>query len=40
MSKRNYDKLAAAADQNIKERDFWQQQLAGELVKSSFPQAM
>ena len=37
MSKRNYDKLAAAADQNIKERDFWQQQLAGELVKSSFP---
>jgi fengycin family lipopeptide synthetase D len=37
MSKRNYDKLAAAADQNLKERDFWLQQLAGELVKSSFP---
>ena len=37
MSNRNYDKLAAAADQNVKERDFWLQQLSGELVKSSFP---
>jgi amino acid adenylation domain-containing protein len=37
MSNRNYDKLTAAADQNVKERDFWLHQLSGELVKSSFP---
>ena len=37
MSNRNYDKLAAAADQNVKERDYWLHQLSGELVKSGFP---
>jgi amino acid adenylation domain-containing protein len=37
MSNRNYDKLAAAAEQNVKERDFWSAELAGELVKTGFP---
>lgn len=37
MSNRNYDKLAAAADQNVKERDYWLHQLSGELIKSCFP---
>lgn len=34
---RNYDKLAAAADQNVKEKEFWLKRLAGEPVKSCFP---
>ncbi len=37
MSKRNFDKLAIAAEQNIKERDYWLEKLSGSLVKSSFP---
>jgi amino acid adenylation domain-containing protein len=37
MSNRNYDKLAAAADQNVKEKDYWLHQLSGELVKTCFP---
>ncbi|MCU0290099.1 MAG: AMP-binding protein, partial [Acidobacteria bacterium] len=37
MAGRNYDKLAAAADQNVKEKEFWLKQLAGEPVKSCFP---
>ena len=37
MSGRNYDKLAAAADQNVKEREFWLKELSGEPVKSCFP---
>jgi amino acid adenylation domain-containing protein len=37
MSNRNYDKLAAAADQNVKERDYWLQQLSGEPVNTCFP---
>ncbi|UCH98535.1 MAG: non-ribosomal peptide synthetase [Candidatus Aminicenantes bacterium] len=37
MSERNYDKLAAAADQNVKEKDFWLAELAGDLVKTGFP---
>ena len=37
MSERNYDKLAAAAEQNVKEKDFWLAELAGDLVKTSFP---
>ncbi len=37
MSGRNYDKLAAAADQNVKEREFWLKQLSREPVKSCFP---
>ncbi|MCP5054812.1 MAG: amino acid adenylation domain-containing protein, partial [bacterium] len=36
MIKRNYDKLAAAAVQNLKEKDFWLDTLSGDLVKSSF----
>lgn len=34
--KRNYDKLAVAADQSSREREFWLNLLAGELVKSGF----
>ena len=37
MFERNYDKLAVAADQNVKERDFWLNKLAGDLSKSRFP---
>ncbi|MCP5053848.1 MAG: amino acid adenylation domain-containing protein, partial [bacterium] len=37
MFKRNYDKLAAAADHNVKERDFWKERLAGSPDKSYFP---
>ncbi len=36
MPERNYDKLAAAAEQNVKEKDFWLAELAGSLVKTSF----
>jgi tyrocidine synthetase III len=32
----NLDKLKAAASQNVKERDYWLGQMAGDLVKSSF----
>ncbi|NIM14695.1 MAG: AMP-binding protein [Candidatus Aminicenantes bacterium] len=31
------DRLALAAAQNIKERDYWLSQLSGELVKATFP---
>jgi amino acid adenylation domain-containing protein len=37
MSDRHYDRLAAAADQNEREREFWLNRLAGELVKTGFP---
>jgi len=37
MAKRDLDRLAAAAGQMTKERDFWLTQLAGDLEKSSFP---
>jgi hypothetical protein len=30
-------KLELAANQNVRERDFWLKQLAGDLVKSNFP---
>ncbi|MCI0470865.1 MAG: hypothetical protein L0Y73_04345, partial [Candidatus Aminicenantes bacterium] len=31
------DRLALAASQNIKERDFWLDQLSGDPVKTRFP---
>jgi len=31
------DKLVVAANQNIKEEEFWRNKLAGDLVKSNFP---
>jgi fengycin family lipopeptide synthetase D len=37
MSHRNYDKLVVAAEQNVKERDYWLEKLSGDLVKSCFP---
>ncbi|MCP5054621.1 MAG: AMP-binding protein, partial [bacterium] len=37
MIKRNYDKLAAAADHNVKERNFWIKTLSESPVKSHFP---
>jgi amino acid adenylation domain-containing protein len=37
MWDRHYDRLAAAADQNEREREFWLNRLAGELVKTGFP---
>jgi amino acid adenylation domain-containing protein len=38
MERNNYsDLIAVAANQNVKERDFWLNKFSGELVKSSFP---
>ncbi len=37
MLSRDYDRLVLAAGQNAKERDFWLNKLAGDLVKSGFP---
>ncbi|MDQ1350670.1 MAG: hypothetical protein QG657_972 [Acidobacteriota bacterium] len=38
MIHKNYPKLLRiAAEQNLKEKDFWLKQLAGELVKAHFP---
>jgi amino acid adenylation domain-containing protein len=37
MLRRNYDKLAIAAEQNVKEREFWLNTLSGELHKTGFP---
>ncbi|UCH93630.1 MAG: amino acid adenylation domain-containing protein, partial [Candidatus Aminicenantes bacterium] len=38
MSRRNFsDKIALAANQNIKERDYWLNRLSGDFVKSNFP---
>jgi len=31
------DKLAIAAEQNVKERDYWLNQLSGDWIKSTFP---
>ncbi|NIM18093.1 MAG: AMP-binding protein, partial [Candidatus Aminicenantes bacterium] len=31
------DKLAIAADQHVKERDYWLEELSGDLVKTTFP---
>jgi len=35
--KSSFDKLALAAGQNVKERKYWLNKLAGELVKTHFP---
>jgi len=38
MYKRNYPEvLKLAAKQNVKEREFWLEQLSGDMVKTSFP---
>ena len=38
MNQRNYsDRLIIAAKQNVKEKEYWLKQLAGELVRSRFP---
>ena len=31
------DKIAIAANQNVKEKEYWLKQLSGDLVKSCFP---
>ncbi|MCP5101770.1 MAG: hypothetical protein GY950_00240 [bacterium] len=35
--KSSSDKLALAAEENIKEREYWLNKLSGDPVKSSFP---
>ncbi|MCP5106418.1 MAG: AMP-binding protein, partial [bacterium] len=37
ISKSSSDRLAIAAEQNIKEREYWLEKLSGDLIKSSFP---
>jgi len=37
MADRNYDRLAAAAEQNIKEKEYWLKRLSGDLEKCHFP---